>query len=300
MPETGRFAPSPSGRMHLGNIYAALLSYLSAKKTGASWVLRIEDLDRERCKKEYTENLLKDLEWLGFEWDDFLLQSQRDEAYREAYESLCKKAKVYECFCSRADLLSSTAPHEKAPPYSGKCKNLSDSEKNELRKRKAPSYRLEADSRIIHFTDGHYGEKTFSLREDCGDFVIRRANKSFSYQLAVVVDDAKMGVTQVVRGRDLLPSTPEQLYLYSLLDLTPPSFFHIPLLLSADGRRLSKRDRDCDMEYYRSHTSPEALIGYIMHLCSFTKENVPLSLKEALTLFSWEKLPKEDITLNLK
>lgn len=280
--------------MHLGNLYSALISWLSARKSGGKWILRIEDLDRQRCKEEYSKLLLSDLEWLGLSWDELYYQSERDAFYKEAFDSLCKKNLVYDCFCTRAELTSS-APHGKMPVYSGKCKNLSSEEKEKLLKQRLPSKRINVGEKTISFTDGHYGKTESKLSADCGDFVIRRADGNFSYQLAVVVDDADMGVTEVVRGRDLLFSTPQQLFLYDALNLSPPVFFHIPLILSSDGRRLSKRDKDCDMKFYRENSSPEKLIGKIMHLCSFTEKEEELSLGEALSLFDWGKLPKEDI-----
>ena len=309
----GRFAPSPSGRMHLGNVYSALLSYLSAKKSGGEWILRIEDLDRQRCKKEYSAQLLDDLLWLGLKWDNFssdskfpglsdeFFQSNRDSFYIKAFDSLCDKGLVYDCFCRRADLLASSAPHasDGRTVYSGKCRNLSENEKSLLYKMRSPAKRLIVEDRIASFTDGHFGLQICSLASDCGDFIIRRADGNFSYQLAVVVDDALMGVDEVVRGRDLVSSTFEQLYLYEKLDFNrTPAFYHLPLLVSDDGRRLSKRNKDCDMGFLRENFSPELLIGKILCLCGCIEKEEKISLSEAVAAFDWKKVKKEDIFVN--
>ncbi len=304
---TGRFAPSPSGRMHLGNVYSALLSYLCAKKSGGQWILRIEDLDRQRCKKEYSLQLLDDLLWLGLKWDNYssengglspeFYQSQRDSFYEKAYDSLCRQNLIYDCFCRRLDLLSSSAPHasDGSPLYSGKCRNLCQSEREELLKSRSPAKRIKIEDKKITFSDGHYGFQEFSLVQDTGDFIVRRSDKNFAYQLAVVVDDGLMGISEVVRGRDLLSSVAAQLYLYEKLSFKAPAFFHLPLLLSSDGRRLSKRDKDMDMGLLRENYSPESLIGKICFLSGIIEREESLSLEEALSLFERNKIKREDI-----
>ena len=310
----GRFAPSPSGRMHLGNVYSALLSYLSAKKGGGEWILRIEDLDRQRCKKEYSARLLEDLLWLGLKWDNFssspaqsdslsglsseFFQSNRDSFYMSAFDLLSQKGLVYDCFCSRADLFSASAPHasDGTPVYSGKCRNLSESEKSHLYQKRLPAKRIIVEEKSCSFCDGHYGNQECELYCDLGDFIIRRSDGNFSYQLAVVVDDALMGVDQVVRGRDLISSTFNQLYLYEKLDFPQfPQFFHLPLLLSADGRRLSKRDKDTDMGFLRENLTPQGLIGKILFLCGIIEKEEELSLEEALSVFDWKKIKQDDV-----
>ena len=309
----GRFAPSPSGRMHLGNVYSALLSYLSARKSGGEWILRIEDLDRQRCKKEYSEKLLDDLLWLGLKWDNFsaesgglspeFFQSNRDSFYINAFSRLCGQGLVYDCFCRRADLLASSAPHasDGTPIYSGKCKNLSENERNLLLRTRTfanstkPAKRISVQDKNFSFVDGHYGLQNGNLSRDVGDFILRRADGNFSYQLAVVVDDALMGVTEVVRGRDLLSSTGAQLYLYERLGYNPPEFFHIPLLLSSDGRRLSKRDKDTDVGFLRENFTREALIGKILFLSGCLEKETEISLEEAVHEFDWKKVKSEDV-----
>lgn len=306
----GRFAPSPSGRMHLGNVYSALLSYLSAKKTSGEWILRIEDLDRQRCKKEYSAQLLEDLLWLGLKWDNFskasgglsseFYQSNRDSFYINAFDLLCRKGLVYDCFCSRADLFSASAPHasDGTPVYSGKCRNLSESEKSLLYNKRLPAKRIIVEEKSCSFCDGHYGNQECELSRDLGDFIIRRSDGNFSYQLAVVVDDALMGVDQVVRGRDLISSTFNQLYLYEKLDFPQlPQFFHLPLLVSADGRRLSKRDKDTDMGFLRENLTPQGLIGKLLFLCGVIEKEEDLSPDEALCAFDWNKVKTNDINV---
>ena len=321
----GRFAPSPSGRMHLGNIYAALISWLSAKKDGGSWLLRIEDLDRQRCKREYADQLMDDLLWLGLKWDEgptpagnacnaknecaarnergaapqSFFQSERDSIYQKYFRALEERGLVYDCFCRRADLLASSAPHanDGTPIYAGTCRNLSPADRERLLKERSPAKRIRLPDRESIFIDGHYGQQKLNLARDAGDFIIRRADGNFSYQLAVTVDDALMGVTQVARGRDLLASTHQQLFLYEALGLAAPQFYHFPLLVNKEGRRLSKRDKDTDMGYLRTRFSPQEIIGKLMFLCGMSPAYKPMDLQEAAAIFVWNKLPRKDIVV---
>lgn len=312
----GRFAPSPSGRMHLGNIYSALLSYLSAKNSGGEWILRIEDLDRQRCKKEYSAQLLDDLLWLGLRWDNFsassgglapeFYQSNRDFFYINAFDSLCAQGLLYDCFCNRADLLASSAPHPTDGHfvYSGKCRNLSESEKILLEKKlasenRAPAKRLRLEDREVSFIDGHFGFYSCNIEKDFGDFIVRRGDGNFAYQLAVVVDDALMNVTQVVRGRDLLTSTPCQIFIYEKLGFTPPEFYHLPLLVGEDGHRLSKRNRDIDMGFLRENFSREELIGKILFFSGCIEKEEMISIEEAVAVFDWKRVTDEDIFVEM-
>ena len=262
-PVTGRFAPSPSGRLHLGNLACSLLAWLSAKSQGGRIVLRIEDLDAERCPRVYADLLEQDLAWLGLTWDEGgstggahapYYQSECGDIYTQSYRKLEQRGLVYPCFCSRSQLHAASAPHTSDGNviYPGTCRGLTPEEIAEKRKKKAPAYRLMVPDEEITFTDGCMGTHTENLLRDCGDFYLRRADGVFAYQLAVVVDDARMGVTEVVRGADLLSSTARQLYLYRLLGLQPPRFAHCPLLLAADGRRLSKRDGGQSLENLRA------------------------------------------------
>ena len=299
-PATGRFAPSPSGRMHLGNVHAALLSWLSARKQGGRWLLRIADLDRQRCRPEYAALLLDDLRRLGLEWDgEAVFQSRRDALYESAFAELSRQGLVYPCFCRRADLRAASAPHaaDGASAYPGTCRGLSPDERRRLAETRPPAWRVQVDAMEVSFTDGLYGLQTRDLARDAGDFFLRRADGNFAYQLAVVVDDALMGVTEVVRGRDLLSATHQQLFLYRRLGFRPPAFTHFPLLVAPDGRRLAKRDQDAELGRLWERHSAEAIIGRLMRACGFIDRNEPLSLAEALALFRWDRMPREDIVV---
>ena len=270
----GRYAPSPSGRMHLGNLCCCLLAWLSAKSSGGKVVLRIEDLDAVRCPREFADLLEADLAWLGLAADEGgskggprgpYYQSERSEIYQQFYNRLAEKGLVYPCFCSRSQLHAASAPHraDGQVVYPGTCRGLSPEEVTRRALKKAPAWRVQVPDRVIGFTDGHLGRYEENLARDCGDFYLRRADGVFAYQLAVVVDDARMGVTEVVRGADLLSSTPRQLYLSRLLGLAPPRFAHCPLLLAPDGRRLSKRDGDQSLENLRARYPADAIVGNV-------------------------------------
>lgn len=291
--------------MHLGNVFSALLSFLSVKSKSGKWVLRIEDLDPERSRREYAEMLEDDLNWLGLDWDeggskggDFgpYYQSQRSEIYANAFNKLSDL--VYPCFCKRADLLAASAPHSSdgRPIYSGKCRDLSAVAIQELSELRNPAYRIKVGDTTVNFTDGVYGYQSKSLYDVGGDFVLRRIDGTFAYQLAVVVDDAAMGITEVVRGNDLLDSTPSQIYLYNLLDLQVPRFFHFPLLMSAQsGARLSKRDKSLDMGELRKRYSAEEILGLLGYYAGIIPENRKATLSELLEKFDWDKVPKQNI-----
>lgn len=294
----GRFAPSPSGRMHLGNVFSALLAWLSVKSQGGEMVLRIEDLDPDRCRPEYAETLKDDLLWLGLVWDrEQTPQSQRTDAYAEAFGWLEQQGLVYPCYCNRAELHAASAPHASDGRllYAGTCRDLTPAQRAE--KTKAPAWRLKVPNREYNFTDGLQGAFSENLAKDCGDFIIRRADGVYAYQLAVVTDDADGGITRVVRGMDLLDSTPRQLYLYELLGKTPPEFYHVPLLLSADGRRLSKRDKDLDMGILRQKYGPEELLGRLAHVAGILDAPKAASAKELAEVFSWDNVRQNSVIL---
>ena len=292
----GRFAPSPSGRMHLGNVFSALLAWLSVRSQGGEMVLRIEDLDPDRCRPEYAETLKEDLRWLGLDWDrEQMPQSLRTEAYAEAFARLEARGLVYPCYCTRGELHAASAPHASDGRilYAGTCRSLTPAQRAE--KTKAPAWRLAVPDRNYGFTDGLQGPFSENLAANCGDFIIRRADGVYAYQLAVVVDDAAGGVTQVVRGMDLLDSTPRQLYLYELLGLTPPEFYHVPLLLSADGRRLSKRDRDLDLGCLRQTQTPEQILGRLAFLAGLLDREERASARELAACVRWEKVARSSV-----
>ncbi len=296
----GRFAPSPTGRMHLGNIWSALLAWLSIRSAGGTLLLRLEDLDPVRCFPEYGEQLKDDLLWLGLDWDrEQPPQRMRAEAYEAVFRSLEERGLVYPCYCSRAGLHAASAPHaaDGGVLYPGTCRYLTEEER--AVRKKAPAWRLIAPDREFSFVDGLQGPVTENLARECGDFIIRRADGIYAYQLAVVADDAAGGITEIVRGRDLLGSTARQLYLYELLGAKPPRFTHIPMLLAPDGRRLSKRERDLDLGALRERFTPEVLLGRLAALAGLVPAGETVSARELIAVFDWGKVPRGDIILNL-
>lgn len=294
----GRFAPSPSGGMHLGNAWSCLLAWLSARSAGGRMVLRLEDLDPDRCSQAYCDQIMRDLEWLGLDWDNEpVYQSRRTEAYARAFHQLEGLGLVYPCYCSRAQRLAASAPHrgDGTAVYSGRCRRLSDREREILARTRKPAWRLAVPDREVRFSDLLQGDFQENLARDCGDFILRRSDGVYAYQLAVVVDDAFMGVTEVVRGADLLSSTPRQSYLQALLGYDRPQYGHVPLLLAPDGRRLAKRDRDQELSALKERMTAPALVGRLAVLAGLLPEYRPVTPAELVPLFEWQKLPKRDI-----
>lgn len=308
-PIIGRFAPTPSGFLHLGNVFCSLLAWLYAKKSDGRIILRIEDLDPQRCSLAKADALARDLEWLGLTWDEgayasensaAYFQSRRSEIYARHFAKLQTQGLVYPCFCSRGELHAAEAPHTSDGRiiYAGTCRKLTESERAEKAKLRHPAWRVKVNDEPINFIDGHYGAQCYRLSAECGDFILRRSDGVYAYQLAVVVDDALMGVTQVVRGSDLLSSTPMQLYLYKLLGFTPPSFCHIPLLTDADGRRLAKRDGDLELAVLRQkYGAPEPIIGLLAYMAGQIAKPEPISVQELLPLFDAQKIPQKNIVV---
>ena len=280
--------------MHLGNVFSALMAWASVCSQNGSLILRIEDLDIRAHNPQYTSLLLDDLQWLGLTWDKGpYYQSKRTELYQEALSDLKQQGLLYPCFCSRADLHAAQAPHasDGTYVYAGTCRNLSQSEREELSAHKIPATRMQVPHKIYTFEDRVYGPTSQNLAESCGDFIVQRADGVFAYQLAVVVDDADMGITEVVRGSDLLSSTPRQLYLQDVLGLSHPTYAHLPLLVAPDGRRLSKRNHDLDLGVLRSQgKTPEEILGFLAYCAGLTEENEPLSAVQIANRFSWETL----------
>lgn len=305
----GRFAPTPSGQLHLGNLFCSLIAWLAAKSQGGKILLRSEDLDVERSRPEYALQAQRDLEALGLFWDEGgdrsgphapYDQSQRFPFYRTQLERLESQRLVYPCFCSRAQLHAASAPHasDGETIYAGTCRGLSPQEAAERSKTRAPALRLRVPEETIAFTDLHYGPQQQYLPTGCGDFILRRSDGVYAYQLAVVADDGAMGVTQVVRGRDLLPSTPRQILLYRLLGWPVPEFGHTPLLLAPGGRRLSKRDGDqCLSGLLEKGLTPRDVVGRLAFLAGLVEEPYPITPEELLPRFSWDKLPQEDVVV---
>ena len=242
-----RFAPSPSGRLHLGHAYSAAIGHARARESGGKFRLRIEDLDQTRCKPEFVDGIYEDLRWLGLDWDEpVLIQSQRTDEYAAALHQLKAQGLVFACFCTRADIAQSlTAPHgDAATSYPGTCRELPDDP--ERRATTPHSWRLNSAKALqlaggLRWTEADGKQFTADPR-DIGDAILARKDAPASYHLSCVVDDAASGVTMVVRGADLRPSTPVQRLLQKLLGLREPAYLHHPLVTHEDGRRLAKRD----------------------------------------------------------
>jgi len=299
----GRFAPSPSGRMHLGNLMAALLAWLDVRSLGGTMVLRIEDLDPDRCTPWKAAQLMEDLEWLGLDWDEGglipeYMQSRRSHIYAEAFALLEKRGLIYPCYCTRAERLAVSAPHrdDGMPIYPGKCANLTTEERQAMEGMgRRPAYRVRVPDQYWEIEDGHMGAYGENLLHDCGDFIVRRSDGVWAYQLAVVVDDALMGVNRVVRGSDLLSSSPRQAWLHTVLGYEPPQFVHLPLLTDPTGRRLSKRDADLDLSVLRERYTPQELTGRLAVSAGLLEEYCPVTPTELIELFSWDKVPSMDL-----
>ena len=286
--------------MHLGNVWSALLSWLTAKKDGGEWVLRIEDLDPQRSRREYAEQLMDDLRWLGLTWDALYWQSERFAIYQQHLDRLIGKGIVYPCYCTRADIMSTQAPHESDGRivYKGTCRPKDMQAPKSTKWGDYRTLRLYVPDEEISYTDLHYGPQKVNLALHCGDFVLQRADGAWAYQLAVAVDDALMGITHVVRGRDLLLSAPQQIYVQRLLGYTPPSYCHHPLLLNRQEQRLCKRDKSMDMGELRQRYQPEELLGLIAYYAHLIPKPQPLTLEDMLSRFSWEHIPTQDITVS--
>ena len=284
----GRFAPSPTGRLHAGNVFSYLVAYIVAHRAGGTIALRIEDLDPQRSKPEFAQACLRDLDYLGLGWDvGPLYQSTRTEAYRQAFHDLVDRGLVYSCFCSRADVHAASAPHRGEKfVYAGTCRNLTEDERASRMRHlqaqgRSPSMRLIVPDRTYEIDDLFQGRYAQNLAVDCGDFLICRSDGAFAYQLAVVVDDAAQGVTSVVRGVDLLSSSPQQAYLQDLLGFEHVSYGHVPLLVSRTDRRLSKRDHDASIDQMRAtYGSAAGILGHIAFVAGMVPEDGPATVDE--------------------
>ncbi len=295
----GRFAPTPSGRMHLGNVFSALMAWLGARSVGGQMVLRIEDLDTRAQNPQAADDLMRDLEWLGLDWDQGpFYQSQRKDLYRQAVEDLAARGLTYPCFCSRADLHAAQAPHASDGTYiyQGTCRNLTPCQVAEKSAARQSATRLIVPAvtdpaGTVTFVDQVFGPQREVLASDCGDFIVRRSDGVFAYQLAVVVDDGLMGVNQVVRGMDLLGSCARQTYLAHLLGFEAPAYAHVPLLVAPDGRRLAKREKDLDLGALRAAgVSPQQICGLLAGAAGLIEAGQNVMPRDLIGAFSWDKL----------
>ena len=296
----GRFAPTPSGRMHLGNVFAALIAWLSVRSQGGEMVLRMEDLDTLRTSGAYARLLRQDLAWLGLDYDrETPPQSTRSETYDRYFDRLMERGLLYPCYCTRSQLHSVNAPHlsDGTYVYPGTCRNLTPQARRAMNR--APAWRVVVPDRLWSLDDRVQGRYELNLAKDCGDMVVRRADGVYVYQLAVTVDDGEAGVTEVVRGMDLLSSAPRQMYLQELFGFPHPQYAHVPMLLAPDGRRLSKRDRDLDLGELQKRFSPEAIIGLLAHAAGLIDRPAPISAAELAKEFQWSNLRGDSIYLNI-
>lgn len=295
----------------MGNAWAFLLAWLAARSQGGRLVMRLEDIDPQRSRPEYAASLLEDLHWLGLDWDygpdvggpcGPYVQSERGSIYAGVLAQLEKAGATYPCFCTRKELRQlAAAPHldDAGAPYPGTCRNLGKEHIGALiRSGRRASIRLRCPETPISFTDLLLGPQTFFLTDCGGDFALRRSDGVVAYQLAVAVDDALMGVTQVVRGRDILPSTARQIALLHILGYGAPSYAHVPLLLDEEGERLAKRHNSLSLRYLREQgVDPRRIVGLLGMLAGLGASARAVSPAELLPAFDWSRLPRQDVRL---
>ncbi|OFX21665.1 MAG: tRNA glutamyl-Q(34) synthetase GluQRS [Anaeromyxobacter sp. RBG_16_69_14] len=309
-PSRGRFAPSPTGPLHLGNARTALLAWLAARSRRGSFVLRLEDLDGPRVRPGLEARILEELRWVGLDWDEGpdvggprgpYRQSERRERYDAALGRLRAAGPAYPCFCSRAEIqAASRAPHgagDEGPRYPGTCRRLGPNA-IEAGGRRAPAWRFRVPEGPLTFQDGIHGQCTVDVASEVGDFVVARADGVPAYQLAVVVDDAAMGIEEVVRGDDLLSSTARQILLYRALGLTAPRFAHVPLVIGDDGARLAKRHGAPSLgQLHQRGADPRAVMGLLAALSGLAKEGGQVRPRELLEGFSMSRVPARPVAL---
>ncbi len=306
----GRFAPTPSGQLHIGNAYTALLAWLQVRSVGGIFVLRMEDIDKPRCKPKLADQAMEDLRWLGIDWDEGpdvggpvgpYTQSQREDLYQAAFVKLLHDGWVYPCYCSRADRMAiASAPHGLSGTgmVACKCRTLTPQQRAEKSAAKMPCYRFRMPDVPVHFVDAVAGPQRVPAGHS-RDFILKRADGVFGYQLAVVVDDATMGITDVLRGWDLLDSTPVQRMLYKALGWEVPQFAHVPLLCDSNGRRLSKRSGSIAIASMRqAGVAPERVIGLLAFISGLHDRLEPMKAVDLTSGFTLDKVPRGAITVS--
>ncbi len=292
----GRLAPSPTGAQHVGNARTFLVAWLATRSCNGQLILRIEDLDTPRTKAWANQQAVQDLRWLGLDWDtesqDVVYQSQRADRYRQVLTKLQSDERVYPCTCTRSDIdAESSAPHESqldGTVYSGKCQSRIVADHRELDSHgQRYAWRFRMPSGTMRWTDSLYGEQSIDAQSTLGDFVVARNYGPTAYQLAVVVDDHDFSVTEVVRGDDLVYSTYRQIAIYDALHWHAPTWFHVPLVVGSDGRRLAKRHGDTRLSTLcEQGVAPERLIGILAHSLNLIGRYEPLSASELLAHLS--------------
>lgn len=302
----GRFAPSPTGYLHLGNVWSAFLAWLQVRQAGGTLVLRIEDIDEQRSKDVYTKALMEDLSWLGLTWDEGpdvggpyapYIQQQRYARYDQALEYLREMGILYPCYCSRTRLQAIGAPHAgEHTVYDGHCFGLSEEERRRMTK--TPSWRLHVPDETVYFTDGIYGRQAGNLPHSCGDFVVRRSDGMYAYQLAVSVDDGSMAITHVLRGEDLLSSTAQQIWLMKTLGYAVPQYTHVPMLIDGDGNRLSKRQQGITVRALRDDgIDAETILSRLAYAGGLVSEQRRYSRAELVKVCDFRKMHTEPIVI---
>lgn len=312
MTHRGRFAPSPTGPLHLGNARTALLSWLAAQAADGDWLMRVEDLDGPRVRLGMEGRILDELRWLGLDWDEGpdlggpvgpYRQSQLGARYAEALRQLRAARRAFPCFCSRAEIAAAVAaphgPSDEGPRYPGTCRGLSPAEVTRRAGERRPAWRLLVEPGEVPFEDGVHGRCAFDVAASTGDFVVMRADGIAAYQLAVAVDDAAMGVTDVVRGDDLLPSTARQLLVYRALGLPAPRFAHVPLVVGEDGERLAKRHGALSLGELRERgADPRAVVGLLAALSGLAEPGARCWPRDLVAGFDLARLPRAPARLS--
>jgi glutamyl-tRNA synthetase len=300
----GRLAPSPTGAQHIGNARTYLLAWLSIRAQGGKLILRMEDIDSPRVKPGAAQQALTDLRWLGLDWEEGpdqggehapYVQTERLDLYAAALQRLKQAERVYPCTCSRSDVeAAASAPHafQEGSKYAGTCAGRRSADSATIQDRPY-AWRFRVSDQRYTLNDRVAGPFSCEIQDQLGDFVVAKVDGSPAYQLAVVVDDHAMGITEVVRGDDLLPSAVRQLDLYSFFGWQPPQFAHVPLVIGVDGRRLAKRHGDTRLALLRERGVPsERLIGLLAWSCGLAETTAPITARELIPRFSWQWLPR--------
>ncbi len=301
----GRLAPSPTGGLHLGHARTFLIAWLAARRSSGRVILRIEDLDRSRVRAGAAQTALEDLRWLRLDWDEGpeiggpsepYVQSERTASYKEMLERLKRTESVYPCTCTRADVArAASAPHsdEEGPAYPGTCSHRCVADAAALADR-AFAWRFRVPPGVVEWDDLCLGRIALDPARLGGDFIVARNHAGHSYQLAVVADDRAMGVNQVIRGSDLVPSTPRQILLYRAAGSPVPEFGHVSLVVETDGRRLAKRDGSLKLATLRENgVDPRLLIGALVLSCGWTQQLIPMMPADAIGMLDLMALSRE-------